>query len=90
MRPIPSTNDVGLAWLERMRWGASASALVVLLVARFALGIDVPVAMLLGLLAISATTNVVFSLYVRRGASRPEVPAFVLAFDVVMLTSTLR
>lgn len=90
MRPIPSTNDVGLAWLERMRWGASASALVVLLVARFALGIDVPVAMLLGLLAISATTNVVFSLYVRRGASRPEVPAFVLAFDVVMLTIVLR
>lgn len=90
MATIPSTQDVGLAWLERMRWGTAASSLVVLLVARFTLHIELAFATLLGLLFFSALTNVAFSVYVRRGALPAVVPAAVLAFDIALLTAVLR
>jgi two-component system, sensor histidine kinase RegB len=90
VHPIPSTQDVGLAWLERMRWGTVASSFVVLLVARFVLRIDVPVATLLGLLTFSAGTNVLLSVLIRRRALPQIVPAAVLAFDIALLTFVLR
>lgn len=90
MFPVPSTQEVGLVWLERMRWGTVASALAVLVVARFALGLALPFALLLGLLVASAATNAAFSAFLRRRAPHPWLPFAVLAFDVAMLTIGLR
>lgn len=82
-----SDQQLGLAWLLRLRWGAVLGQLAMLAIARFALAMVLPYGLLLGLVAVAAATNLVLSSASRRLASW-QVPV-VLVLDVLLLTALL-
>lgn len=80
---------VGLAWLVWLRWGAVAGQLVTVAVARFVLGLELPLGRVLALVGATAATNLWLA------ARPPRAPAalvcgVVLAIDTVVLTGLLR
>jgi two-component system sensor histidine kinase RegB len=81
--------DPNLSWLLRLRWGAVAGQLVTILAARFALGIELPLAPLLGLVGVEALSNAL--LYARPAARavRPSLLGALMALDVVLLSGLL-
>ncbi len=86
--PAREEQRVGLRWLVRMRWGAIASELAAIAVARAALGLELPLAPMLGVIALSAATNVVLAR--RPGERLPAAMTAALLFDVAALTALLR
>jgi two-component system, sensor histidine kinase RegB len=87
----PGRVEVGLRWLTRLRWGSAAGQLVTVLAARFALGLDVPLGPLLGLIAVTVLSNLlVVSQLGHLGAFEERIAGGLLATDTVSLAAMLR
>jgi two-component system, sensor histidine kinase RegB len=80
---------VGLPWLTRLRWGAVAGQLVTVLVARFALGLPIPLAPLMALVAVTAATNLAAIGWLRHRGADDRLAGGLLAVDTVLLTAML-
>ncbi len=79
--------EVGLEWLLRVRWGAVASQVAALLVAKAVFAVELELGLMLGLLAFVGVTNLALSV-----APRPRgdwLTGAVLVIDVLVLTALL-
>ncbi len=91
MPTAPSTDhrvEIILEWLIRLRWGAVAGQLVILATARTLLGAPLPLARLLGLVAVLALSNVLLVIARDRRAPRALCGA-ALTFDILQLSALL-
>ena len=86
-RPDPL---IVLTWLQRLRWFALAGQGVAILAAWLALGLDLPVAALAMIMALTAVSNLAMFAYVRQADSPPRglAPGLIL-LDVIVLTVML-
>jgi two-component system sensor histidine kinase RegB len=87
--PDASITLTNLAWLLRLRWGAVLGQLVAILAVRYAMGVALPLAPLLGIVALEALSNAV---WYARPAARPVAPfalGALMALDVVLLSALL-
>jgi two-component system, sensor histidine kinase RegB len=81
---------IGLAWVIRTRWAAAGAQAVAVLVAAYGYGIGVPVGPLLGLVAVTAMTNLALAVRLRRGYVPPAwVLGGALLLDTAVLTVML-
>jgi two-component system sensor histidine kinase RegB len=79
-----------LSWLVRLRWVAIASQVGVIVVARLAFALSIPLASLLSLVGLAAATNVAVALWLRRAAQVSELQvAALMALDFALLTGLL-
>lgn len=84
--------EVSLHWLVRLRWGAVAASLLVVVVAQAVFGADLPMVPVLALLGVTAVTNLAARLPAvarRPGAARRFCGA-ALVVDALVLTALLR
>lgn len=86
--PESGVAGVGLEWLPLLRWGVVAAGLLALLVAR-QIGVSVPLPLVLGLLAVMAASNLLFSRRFVGAAAPARVLFVVLVSDVVLVTLVL-
>lgn len=87
----PGRVEVGLHWLTRLRWGSAVGQLLTVLGARFVLGLDVPLAALLLLVAATLLTNLlVVTRLGRWRAGEGRVAGGLLAADTLVLAAMLR
>jgi two-component system sensor histidine kinase RegB len=81
---------VSLRWLIAVRWGAAVGQVVVILWARFVLGLLLPLPSLFALSGIVALTNIVAARWpARRESAPPRVVGTLLAIDTLLLTAAL-
>jgi two-component system, sensor histidine kinase RegB len=78
---------VGRSWLVRMRVGAIASELTAIVIAAAFLGLELPLLSMLGVIALSAASNV--WLLGRTGERLPFYMAAALLSDIAVLTALL-
>jgi two-component system sensor histidine kinase RegB len=78
-----------LPWIVRLRWAAVAGQLATVAAARFAFGLPVPTAALLGVVAFTAASNGALAWLGARAASANALVALVLALDVLLFTLLL-
>lgn len=84
-----------LPWLAQLRWEAFVGQLATILVARYALGIELALPSLLGVLGVEAVTNLGLEAWIRRGGGiaagrwARRVEGAVLALDALLLTALL-
>lgn len=86
---VTQVDPAGGAWLQRLRWGAVAGQLATIAIARFGLGLELPLPALLAVVAAQALYNV---LDARAGGGRGATPGRIargLAFDIVALSALL-
>lgn len=88
------TGDQGgglsLAWLIRLRWITAAAQSSAILVASRLLPDELPVTVLLSIVAFGALSNVILSVGLRKAAWLPTtLPGLVLGLDVLLLTALL-
>jgi len=83
-----SEQQVGLAWLLKLRWGAVGGQLAVLAFVRVVLDLDLPYSALVGLTTFTAITNAALLAVPSRRAKDWRLPA-VLVMDSVVLTVML-
>jgi two-component system sensor histidine kinase RegB len=83
-------DGINLSWLVKLRWAAMAGQLVTIGVVHEAMGIALPLAPLLGLMAISLATNVIAFVWTSRGGRVASwaIPALMI-FDTLLLTALL-
>nr|WP_253816939.1 ATP-binding protein [Myxococcus xanthus] len=85
-----SSSDIALGWLVRLRWHAVAGQALTVGVAVRVLELELPVAPLLALVATTAVSNLLLTLWLRREPEvRPGLLGAVLAFDTALLTGLL-
>ncbi len=86
-RPDPL---IVLTWLQRLRWFALAGQSVAILTAWLALRLDVPVAGLVMIMALTAVTNLGIFVYVHHAEAVPRgLAAGLILLDVIVLTLML-
>src|SRR4051812_29165791 len=85
MKPGPSPN---LSWLLKLRWGASLGQAVTILVADQAMRIPLPLAPMLGLVAVEALSNLALELW-RPPVDEERLGAGLMMLDVVLFTGLL-
>lgn len=61
--------EINLQWMIHLRWAAIAGQLITVLVVRFALGVEIPLAALLGVIGVEFGTNGALLLALRRVAA---------------------
>jgi two-component system sensor histidine kinase RegB len=83
-----SDQQVRLAWLLKLRWGAVGGQLAVLAFVRVILDLDLPYLALVGLTTFTALTNAALLIFPSRPAKDWRLPA-VLVTDSVVLTAML-
>jgi len=94
-RPVKFTppnepHRIHLNWLLQLRWGALLGKLITVLFVDFALQIKLPMTALFVVLAVEASSNVLFMLWTRRAAlSESALLVLPMALDVVLLTAML-
>lgn len=90
MIDIGATSQINFAALIRLRWAAILGQLTVVLTTRFALGVEIDLTPLLGMLALESATNLALALWAR-GHDQPPASVFggVMALDVLLLTALL-
>ena len=95
--PIPEANWVNIQWLTRLRWAQIAGQAVTVIVGQFLLDGALPIAALLGVIAVGLVSNLGLELYFF-GDRRRETPsrtvhewqiAFVMMLDIAILTGLL-
>nr|BDT35972.1 ATP-binding protein [Myxococcus sp. MH1] len=90
MVDLLSSSAIALRWLARLRWHAVAGTGLTIIVAVRVLMLDLPVVPLLALVATTGVSNLLLTLWLRRG---PVVKTHhlggVLAFDTMLLTAML-
>ncbi|HEY4187694.1 MAG TPA: ATP-binding protein [Polyangia bacterium] len=90
MRPDPTHPDqINYGWLIRLRWSMVAGQLATILGVRFLLGLALPLAPLLTIVAIEAASNVLAAMLGRRRPARQAWMAALMACDVLMCTGLL-
>lgn len=83
-------NRINLRWLVRLRWGVVIGQLTTVIFARAVLHVHVPMAPLLGLIALQAVSNGAVELWGRRQATiSTHLLGLVMALDVVLFTLVL-
>src|SRR5689334_888740 len=60
---IPERNWVNIQWLARLRWAEIAGQALTVLAAQFSLGGRLPIASLLGVIAIGLVSNLAIEMY---------------------------
>lgn len=78
---------ITLAWLVRLRWGAVVGQIATLAVAAFVMKLDLPLAKLGALVAVTAASNAGLALRAKDASSRTTAAVF--AFDTLVLTGLL-
>lgn len=95
---IPERNWVNIQWLARLRWAEIAGQAGTVLVGQFLLGGALPMAQLLGVVAVGLVSNLAIELYYfgdRRRSRAPWRPvrerqiARVMMLDIALLTGLL-
>ena len=88
--PRVDANRIKLSWLLRLHWGGIVGQTLAIMAARWVLGIDVPMAALLGLVGFEVAVNVALEVWLRSAARVRDgaIPATML-FDTVVLTALL-
>jgi two-component system, sensor histidine kinase RegB len=81
--------EVSLPWLARLRWGAVAGQLATILGARYAFGLALPLAPLLGCIGITAATNLWLEVDIRRATPAATRAGALLTLDTLVLTAIL-
>ena len=83
-------DGINLSWLVKLRWAAMAGQLVTIAVVDEGMGIALPLAPLLGLMAISLGTNVIAFVWTARGrrVASWAIPTLMI-FDTLLLTALL-
>ncbi|PTL84950.1 ATP-binding protein [Vitiosangium sp. GDMCC 1.1324] len=85
-----SSRAIALAWLVRLRWHAVAGQALTVAVVTWGLGLKLPVMALLALIVMTALSNALLAVWLRRAPEvRPAVLGGVLAFDTAILTGLL-
>jgi two-component system sensor histidine kinase RegB len=90
--PLHTRSDVViiLTWLMRLRWCAVAGQTLAILIAEAALGFELPLAWLIGIMSVTAGTNIALALVLRRrDALPPQAVSGLLLVDMVLLTALL-
>lgn len=83
-------SGIPLSWLLRLRWISVAAQTAAILVSARLLPEELPVAPLLGLVALGALSNLALMLRLRRpGEVHPALPGLVLGLDILLLTGLL-
>jgi two-component system sensor histidine kinase RegB len=83
-------DGINLSWLVKLRWAAMAGQLVTIGVVHQAMGIQLQLAPLLGLLALSLATNLFAFWWTARGRTvAPWVIPALMIFDTLLLTALL-
>jgi len=94
---IPERNWVNIQWLARLRWAEIAGQASTVFAGQFLLGGRLPIAALLGVVAVGLVSNLGLELYFfgdrRRGSQTRPVHewtiAFVMMLDIAILTALL-
>ena len=95
MSRIPERTAVNVHWLVRLRWAQIAGQAATVAAANFLLGVELPVALLTGLIAIALVSNIVIELrYVTGATAQLRVVgdwqiAVIMALDITLLTGLL-
>ncbi|APR99902.1 ATP-binding protein [Pajaroellobacter abortibovis] len=84
-----SAPQVGLSWLVRIRWGAVASQLCVLVIVYGGLHWSLPVVPLFGLIGFNAICNVALWKWIKRVSLSVLLIVLILIFDSTTLTALL-
>ncbi len=85
-----SSDRINIAWLIRLRWAVVAGQLVTVVVAKWVMGVHLPLAWLLSLIGVEAVTNI--GCVVRARNEPPVTLHFlgaVMALDVLLFTGLL-
>jgi two-component system sensor histidine kinase RegB len=83
-------DGINLSWLVKLRWAAMAGQLVTIGVVHEAMGIELQLAPLLGLLALSLGTNLLAFWWTAKGrAVAPWAIPALMIFDTLLLTALL-
>ena len=87
---VEHRDGINLSWLVKLRWAAMAGQSVTIAVVYEGMGIALPLAPLLGLMAISLATNVIAFVWTARGrrVASWAIPALMI-FDTLLLTALL-
>jgi two-component system sensor histidine kinase RegB len=81
---------INLSWLLQLRWGASAGQVATILIVSAVGMMRLPVALLLGIVALEVASNVACALWARRAPRIGDASlGLVLVFDVLSLTALL-
>jgi two-component system sensor histidine kinase RegB len=87
---LRDANAINLAWLLRLRWVAICGQVVTVVAVELVLGIDLPWAPILVIIALETGSNLAFALWARRTAEVAEwVIGLLMAVDVLLLTGLL-
>ncbi len=78
---------INLRWLVRLRWGAALGQSAVILLARWAFGLELPLVALFAVIAVELASNVACAWLFERAGE--WLLALVMAFDVALLTALL-
>ncbi len=86
---VATAPRIGLAWLVRLRWLAIFGQLAIVGLSLFALQVSLPLSLVCGLIALTASSNVLLTVWLR--ARDPSARALfgVLVLDVLTLTGLL-
>jgi two-component system, sensor histidine kinase RegB len=82
-------NRIKLSWLLRLQWGAVIGQTVAIAVARWGLGVDIPVVPLFALVGIELAANALLEVLLRRAPVSEGTLAGAMVFDVLLLTAIL-
>jgi two-component system sensor histidine kinase RegB len=91
-RTIPDRNGLNLSWLIKLRWSSIAGQAATILGVHALLGLAIPLAPLLAIVAVEALSNIACGVWLgrRRGAGVAEWHlAAIMALDIVFLTGLL-
>lgn len=85
-----SATAITLIWLVRLRWGFFLAQAVTVVLARYVLAVDVPIAALAGVVAMSGASNLALDLWSRRARDPHQtVLGGVFVLDTLLLTALL-
>jgi len=81
---------INFSWLLRLRWGAIVGQLTIILIVHAVMGLQLPLARLMAIIAIEALSNVGCLMWARRESVVHEwMLGAVMALDVILLTALL-
>ncbi len=92
--PVAQAQDaraaVSLPWLTRLRWGGVVGQLVTVGVGHWTLGLELPLAPVLGLIGVTVATNLALLRWMHAGGiAGPGLCGATLALDTLVLTGLL-
>jgi two-component system sensor histidine kinase RegB len=80
---------INFDWLIRLRWAAIAGQVITIGAVHFAMGLDIPIALLLTLVGVEIGSNLACALLARRHRPRQAWLAAVMGLDVLLFSGLL-